>query len=462
MLPSALGAATGVSAGGVIAAGSRGPTLVPWPAKVRTAFPIVVGGLTCAAVALPVGLGTALVAAAIGRSRWPIKSVATGLGVFGIAVVAGVVGRRLAEQKLTPNGRDLDLAYAQPPLNPSVSGSAESAVTMAELGREGARFVGSVTGADDIREVTGLEPVAEPVRVFIGVDAAATVEQRVGLAMSELRRTGAFDRSNLLILAPAGTGFANSTPVDILEILTRGDSASVVIGYGLLPSFLSLGKVAIAAQTQKLLLDSIRDELATRTKRPRLLLYGESLGAKVQEAAVPGGPIDLDHYDIAAALWVGTPGGKVADGFHALCVQESITVDRPDEIPAVLPTTRPRVWFLEHDGDPVVRFRPALITKRPAWLPLDGTRGRNIPESMTWRPGITFIQGFVDTMFATNVKPGDFQSLGHDYRADLGAVVTAAYDLPTDSAKAARLEDHLRVLETAKAELIAQTGKGAE
>ena len=230
----------------------------------------------------------------------------------------------------------------------------------------------------------------------------------------------------------------------------------------MLPSFLSLGKVAIAAQTQKLLLDSIRDELATRTKRPRLLLYGESLGAKVQEEAVPGGPIDLDYHNIAAALWVGTPGGKVADGFHALCSQESITVDRPEEIPTVLPTTRPRVWFLEHDGDPVVRFRPALITKRPAWLPLDGTRGRNIPESMTWWPGITFIQSFVDTMFATNVKPGDFQSMGHDYRADLGAVSTAAYDLPADSVTAARLEGHLRVLETAKAELIAQTDKVAQ
>lgn len=461
MLPSVLGGAAGVSAGAAIAAGSRGPTLVPWPAKVRTAFPIVFGGLTGAAVALPVGLGTALAVAAIGRGRWPVKSVATGLGVFGSAVVAGVVGRRLVEQKLTPQGRDLDPAYAKPPLNPSVSGSAESAVTMAELGREGARFVGSVTGADDIREVTGLEPVAEPVRVFIGVDAAATVEQRVGLAMSELRRTGAFDRSNLLILAPAGTGFANSTPVDILEILTRGDSASVAIGYGLLPSFLSLGKVAIAAQTQKLLLDSIRDELATRTKRPRLLLYGESLGAKVQEAAVPAGPIDLNHYNIAAALWVGTPGGKVADGFHALCIQESITVDRPEEIPAVLPAPRPRVWFLEHDGDPVVRFRPALIANRPAWLPIAGTRGRNIPESMTWWPGITFFQSFVDTMFATNVKPGDFQSLGHDYRADLGAVATAAYDLPIDSASAARLEAHLRVLEKAKAELIAQTSQVA-
>ena len=458
MLPAVLGTAAGVSIGVVVAAGSRGPTLVPWPAKVRAAFPFVVGGLTGAAVALPVGLGAALALAAGGRGSWPVKPVAVGLGVLGAGVVAGVLGRGQVAKKLTPQGRDLDPAYAAAPLNPLVSGSAQSAVSMTELGREGARFVGSVTSAETILAVTGLAPVAEPVRVFIGVDAAATVEQRVGLAMAELRRTGAFDRAHLLIQAPAGSGYANSTPVDVLEILTRGDTASVAIGYGLLPSFLSLDKVPIAAQTQKLLLDAITEELATRAKRPRLLLYGESLGAKVQEAAVPGGPIDLDHYNIAAALWVGTPGGEVADGFHALCQQESITVDRPEEIPVPLPTPRPRVWFLEHDGDPVVRFRPELLANRPAWLPLDGRRGRNIPDSMTWRPGITYCQALVDTLFATNVKPGDFQSLGHDYRADLGAVATAAYDLAADAATAARLETQLRTMEKAKAELIAQAG----
>ena len=286
MLPAVLGTAAGVSIGVVVAAGSRGPTLVPWPAKVRAAFPFVVGGLTGAAVALPVGLGAALALAAGGRGSWPVKPVAVGLGVLGAGVAAGVLGRGQVAKKLTPQGRDLDPAYAAAPLNPLVSGSAQSAVSMTELGREGARFVGSVTSAETILAVTGLAPVAEPVRVFIGVDAAATVEQRVGLAMSELRRTGAFDRAHLLIQAPAGSGYANSTPVDVLEILTRGDTASVAIGYGLLPSFLSLDKVPIAAQTQKLLLDAITEELATRAKRPRLLLYGESLGAKVQEAAI--------------------------------------------------------------------------------------------------------------------------------------------------------------------------------
>ena len=135
------------------------------------------------------------------------------------------------------------------------------------------------TGGASAGQVTGQEPVSTPVRVFVGVDAASTPEQRVGLAMAELRRTGAFDRAHLLIQAPAGTGYANSFPVDVLELLTRGDCAAVSIAYGLLPSFLSLGKVGEGARTQKLLLDAIRDELQGRATRPRLLVYGESLGA---------------------------------------------------------------------------------------------------------------------------------------------------------------------------------------
>jgi hypothetical protein len=73
---------------------------------------------------------------------------------------------------------------------------------------------------------------------------------------------------------------------------------------------------------------------------------------------------------------------------------------------------------------------------------------------LSWKPGITFAQAFVDTMFATNVKPGLFESRGHDYRADLGAVVTAAFDLPADAETAARLEAFLRASEIAKAERI--------
>ena len=103
------------------------------------------------------------------------------------------------------------------------------------------------------------------------------------------------------------------------------------------------------------------------------------------------------------------------------------------------------MWFLEHDGDPVVRFRPELLLNRPAWLPTDGTRGRNVPDAMTWKPGITWAQAFVDTMFATNVKPGDFREPRATTTAPTSAPsTTAAFDLPSDDATAERLEGYLR------------------
>lgn len=454
MKPWVLGTAAGAAVGAGIAAQSGGPTLVPWPDKVRTAFPYALGALVGIPTALKVDVLACLARAARGRGRGPGRTMAA-IAITGgtVAVVGAVAGRRLLAG-LVEQGRDLDPGFAAPPVDPRVSGGPGSALSVTELGREGARFVGTVTDPSGIAQVTGEQPVAEPVRVFVGFDAAATPEQRVGLAVAELRRTGAFDRGHLIVQAPAGTGYSNATPIDVTEVLTRGDCASVAIGYGLLPSFLSLNRVAVGARTQRLLLDAIREELRTRDHRPRLLLYGESLGAKVQQAAIPGGSADLDYYGVSAALWVGTPGGTASDHFHANCASESYTVDRPEQLPVPMPVPRPRVWFLEHDGDPVVRFRSELLWQRPAWLPVDGSRGRNIPEEMTWRPGITWAQALVDTMFATHIKPGDFQSLGHDYRADLGAVVTAAYALPADADTVVRLEAYLRATEVARAQRI--------
>ena len=459
MRPAVIGVGVGAAVGAAVALASRGPTLVEWPTPVRRAFPFVLGGLIGGIVGLKSGASLSLLRAATGRGPGPITSatpVIIGAATLGVVAVAGRLAAARVLGGLAEQGRELDDVNMQPPANPDVSGGPGSLVSVEELGREGARFVNDATTPDGIREVTLQEPVASPVRVFIGVDAASTPEQRVGLAMAELRRTGAFDRGTLLIQAPAGSGYANSFPVDVLEVLTRGDCASVAVGYGVMPSFLSLNKVPVARQTQRRLLDAIRAEVQDRPTRPRLLLYGESLGAEVQESAVPAGPADLDHYGIAAALWVGTPGGDRSDLFHALCADESFTVDRPEQLPDPMPSPRPRVWFLEHHGDPVVRFRPKLLLDRPAWLPTDGQRGRNIPDAMIWKPGITFAEAFVDTMFATHVKPGLFESRGHDYRADLGAVTTTAFDLPSDPDTSERLEAYLRRTEVERAQRLGE------
>jgi uncharacterized membrane protein len=246
MKPAALGIIAGVAAGAAVGAASRGPSLVDWPSKIRTAFPFVTGGIAGASVGIKVGAFASLVEAARGKGKGPVSTVApviVGAGLATAAAVGGTIAKDKVLGGLEQQSRELDPYFAVSTGNPLTSGSPASLVTMAELGREGARFVGCISTPADIKAVTGKKPIAEPVRVFVGVEAADTVEQRVGLAMAELRRTGAFDRANLIIQAPAGTGFANTTPIDVTEMLTLGDCASVAIGYGLLPSFLTLVKV---------------------------------------------------------------------------------------------------------------------------------------------------------------------------------------------------------------------------
>jgi uncharacterized membrane protein len=436
-----------------------GPSLMPWPASVQRVFPIAISAIGLSIVTAP--LAATAVAACVVRGDGPrLRTLALGAAGVVATTVAARTARRRFVRTMRDGARQLDPGFAQAPASSLVSTGPGSLISSADVGREGARYVGTATTDDDVTFVTGEPPVAPPIRVFVGLDAADSIEQRVGLAIAELRRTGAFERSCLLIQAPAGTGYANSTPVDVMELLTRGDCASVAVGYGLLPSFLSLNRVEIARRTQSALIEAVAAECATSARSRRLLLYGESLGAKVQQAALPAGIADLDRLGVDAAVWVGTPGGRDYDHVHRMFGSVAVTLDRPEQIAEVTAETpQPRVWFLEHDGDPVVRFRPDLMHARPAWLDASGRRGRGVPEEMSWRPGITWAQVLVDTVYATDVTPGDFRSSGHDYRADLGAVVTAAFGLalaegnPTHGWQA-RLEERLRELEVRRARLV--------
>ena len=451
-----------------------GPSLMEWPSRVRTLFPVVLAGLGATTVVAPplVGWSALRLARSVSAAdsdRARASSVAGVASVAGFAVAGLVAGSVVARRRFLINtanaARDLDAGFREPPVSPLVSTGPGSLVDPRGVGREGARYVGTATTGDDVRFVTGAEPIADPIRVFVGLDAGASVQQRVDLAMAELRRTGAFDRSHLVIQAPAGTGYANATPVDVVELLSRGDCASVAVGYGLLPSFLSLNRVDLARRTQQALLGAIAAECdrrsarsagSGRSARPRLLLYGESLGAKVQQAALGAGVADLDRFGIDAALWVGTPGGVDYDDVHRAFDPVAVTLDRPEQMEQVLrerPT--PRVWFLEHDGDPVVRFRPDLAHTRPRWL--SPAQGRGVPPDKQWRIGVTWAQVLVDTLYATDMSPGDFRSHGHDYRADLGAVVTEALGFaPVDvqDGWVERREMRLRELEVRRAEQV--------
>ena len=436
----------------------------PSPAKPLPAAAIGWGGVLAAVAALR---GVAAVTAAAGdllSRRTPVPaplwSGALRTAVAATAVVGVRRARGVAVARALADSRRVEPGFA-PPASSLVSGGPGSAVPFELLGREGRRFVASAMPASTIAAVTGTDAVRDPIRVFVGYDCAGSEAERVELAMAELDRTGAFDRAVLCVQCPAGTGYANSTPIEALELYGAGDVATVVVGYGLLPSVMSVERVPAAARTQWLLLEALaRRRAAAAGAFPRLVLYGESLGALAQQQVfVDRGTVGLDDLGVDAALWVGSParallprqllGPPRPDVDPALVT----VIDRPEQIPTVLASgPPPRFWFLHHDADPVTRFEPAVAWRRPAWMAPGAPRGRGVPDDLRWRPVMTWWALMADTLNATNVAPGDFRSSGHDYRADLAATVRAAYrlgDVPGlgDGVDSAAVEAALRAAE---------------
>jgi len=369
--------------------------------------------------------------------------------------------------KISASNNRTEVSYAQPPTVTTVSGSPGSAVAFEELGLQGRRFVLEASPGDRIDEVLGETGSLSAIRVYVGVASADTVEERVALAIEELERTGAFDRSMLIVGSPAGTGYFNYIPVEAAEYLARGNVASVAIQYGSLPSMMSTSKVPLAIEQHAALLFGINDVLRQRSpnNRPRVVLYGESLGAQTSQGAFVGGGTDvLRNLNIDRGLWAGTPhagnwrrellaGGPLIDDslfgcFATIAEYRSL----PDEQRSSL-----RYFFLDHHEDPVTRFGLDVAYRQPGWLGPADDRPPNISRSQRWVPAVTFWQTAVDTKNAATVIPGAFDALGHDYRADLAEFVSTAYGLTDVSdEQMASIEERLRCSEVERADKIAE------
>ena len=201
-------------------------------------------------------------------------------------------------------------AFDIAPPNPMVSGSHESLIPFDTLSRAGARYVWTTTGPEILAEVMGEPPRAAPIRAYVGLESAATEEERVALLMQELERTNAFDRSWLMVASPTGTGYVNYAAVSILEFLTRGDCATMAMQYSARPSPLSLDRVSEGRKHMGMLAAALRDRLAQcpPERRPKVVLFGESLGAWTsQDAFVGTGTQGLVDAGIDFAIWIGTP-----------------------------------------------------------------------------------------------------------------------------------------------------------
>lgn len=314
------------------------------------------------------------------------------------------------------------------PTSAYLSGGPRSLVSWGSLGREGRRFTGTAATPARLEAFSG-RPATEPIRVYVGLESAASPRDQAALAVRELERTGAFGRPVLAVLGTTGTGWVDPHIADSLEYMYNGSSAMVAMQYSYLPSWVSfLVDRDKAAAAGRALVEAVRERWARLPAglRPRLVLSGESLGsyeleqsfrdladlASRTDGAVFVGPPNANHiwHALTTARDRGSPVWRPVyeEGRTARFAQHPADLRRPPG-----PWRPPRVVYLQNASDPVVWWSPRLIYHRPEWL--EGVRGPDVNPQMNWFPLVTFWQVLVDMTSALDVPPGH----GHRYGANI-------------------------------------------
>jgi len=342
-----------------------------------------------------------------------------------------------------------------PPSEDFTTGSATSLISWKDLGRQGRGFVVSGPSREAIEDLTG-SAAMRPVRVYVGLGAAETPEERAKLAVDEMKRVGAFDRSLLVVAIPTGTGWIDEAAVDTLEYLHRGDTAIVAQQYSYLTSYISLFvEPGYSKASAKALFNAVYGHwrrLPADT-RPRLYLHGLSLGSSGSEQSMNLYLVlgDLIH----GAVWSGPPFTnpswaaftqgrdpespfwlpRFADGSLVRFTNQQNALDIPGAQWGPM-----RIVYLQYASDPITFFSTDLFFREPSWL--IGTRGPDVSPDLEWIPIVTGLQVAFDMIGASALGPG----LGHHYAAshyiDAWIAVTEA-DGWTD-ADVARLKNHFK------------------
>ena len=310
------------------------------------------------------------------------------------------------------------------PQDPLKAGNPASLLGWEGLGRTGRAYVAAGPSAQEITAFTG-RVAMEPLRVYVGLNSAETVQERAALALQELIRVGAFERSVLVIATPTGTGWVDPAAMDTVEYLHHGDVASVALQYSYLSSWLSLlFEPAYGTEAAQILFSTVYNYWTRLPEdtRPRLYLHGLSLGALNSSRSV-------DIYDVVGdpfhgALWSGPPFSSVT--------WRSAMQGRVRGSPAWLPRFRDgsvirfanqnggatrgtapwgaiRIVYLQYASDPVVFFDSASPYREPPWMA--HPRGPDVSPSLRWFPIVTLLQLGLDMTLANTAPMG----YGHVY-----------------------------------------------
>ena len=129
-------------------------------------------------------------------------------------------------------------------------------------------------------------------------------------SVDELVRTGAFERKVLCFASPTGSGYINYVLSEALEYMTLGDCATFTMQYSLLPSPMSLTRTRLAVEQNRDLMHAVTGYLRGMApeRRPRLVLFGESLGALTMQDVWKHRTVEaIDRDFVHSSIFLGTP-----------------------------------------------------------------------------------------------------------------------------------------------------------
>ena len=383
--------------------------------------------------------------------------------VFANILATRVVAPRLHDWANSAFGLledDTDAGTVQP-TSSAVTAGPGSLIPWADLGREGRNFVARATTKTQLEGFHGVGNVtAEPVRVYVGLRSGNTAEERAALAVRELDRTHAWDQKVLVVVTVTGTGWVDPDAATAIEQLYAGNTAIVGQQYSFLPSWIStLVDGEAAKDAGAALFSAVRTRWLQlpEASRPKLLMFGQSLGSYGGEAAFTGhdarssvdnfvaltdgalltGPTNGNAIwgQVTAARSPGSPAWRPVydDGKSVRFANKPSEILEPD------PTwVEPRILYIQHPSDPVTFWSMNTLWSKPEWI--DSPTGYDVPDRAAWFPFVTWAQGIADLSAGFSAKPG----FGHDYR---NAFVAgwAAVLAPTGwtSADTTRLEAYL-------------------
>lgn len=384
--------------------------------------------------------------------RWDINDeVAMFIGtavvvVLIVTLVNGVLFRGFiagAGAMFQPKNNDTRPGIEQPTQSER-SGGPGSFASWDSLGFQGRNFVATGPHAEDLTRLNG-RPAKEPIRIYAGLQTADTTEARVAVLLSELQRTRAFERQLLVIIPTTGTGWVDPVAARAIESMYNGDTALVAMQYSYLPSWISFladKQKSLTAGAAMVNLIHQRWSQWPPDHRPKLALYGESLGSLAGQGAFGFLP-DVVDMDFSSVLWVGPPNAsslwralterrdprtpEVQPRYDNGRVVRFAQASSPAEIAAVAapPWGSPRVLFLQHPSDPVVWWSSDLLFERPDWLA--ESPGFDRSRAMRWYPIVTFWQVGADLTVSAGSSESSPSGHGHNYgRSQLDGWVAVA------------------------------------